>query len=120
MLKIDVDVNRQLIVLEPDGPLREEDFVRLAGVVDPFLEAQVPLDGIMVRTRDFPGWDSFGALAGHIRFVRDHHRQIGKVALVTDSPIGHLMPRLANHFVSAEIRHFPYAEETAARDWLTA
>jgi hypothetical protein len=39
----------------------------------------------MIRTESFPGWESFGALVSHLKFVADHHRQIERIAAVTDS-----------------------------------
>ena len=68
----------------------------------------------MVDAQSFPGWDSFAALVSHLEFVRDHHRLIGKIAAVSDSPVLSLAPRLAKHFVKAEIRHFNANERAAA------
>lgn len=62
---------------------------------------------------------SLGAVAAHFRFVRDHHRRITKVALVTDAALGNIAERLASHFVSATIRHFPAGQLEAAEQWIT-
>ena len=40
------------------------------------------------------------------------------VAVVTDSHLGDLAERLASHFVSAEIRHFPEGQLEQARQWI--
>jgi len=53
-----------------------------------------------------------------MRFVKDHHRHIKKIALVTDSPIGNLGEHLVSHFVSAKIKQFPATELAAAKDWI--
>ena len=52
------------------------------------------------------------------RFIRDHHRQIGKVAVVSDSAFLSMAPRIADHFVAAEVRHFSAEERDAAMRWL--
>ncbi|WP_205873109.1 SpoIIAA family protein [Mycobacterium camsae] len=52
------------------------------------------------------------------RLVRDDHRHIKKVAVVTDSHRGDTAEHLASHFVSAEIRHFPAGEQDLARQWV--
>jgi stage II sporulation SpoAA-like protein len=54
----------------------------------------------------------------HFRFVRDHHKRIRKVALVTDSPVGDVAEHLASHFVSAKVRHFPGGQLDQARQWI--
>ncbi|MND00808.1 hypothetical protein D3C83_195480 [compost metagenome] len=57
-------------------------------------------------------------MAAHFRFVRDHHKRIRKVGLVTDSALGDVAERLASHFVAAEIRHFPAGKLEAAKMWV--
>lgn len=107
-----------ILILRPQGPLQAGDFTSLATLVDPYLEKHGKLRGIMVDAQSFPGWDSFTALVSHLQFVRDHHRLIGKIAAVSDSPVLSLAPQLAKHFVKAEIRHFNANERVAALAWL--
>jgi hypothetical protein len=98
--------------------LAEGDFVTLARAVDPHIEATGGLAGLIIETPTFPGWEGLGALVAHFRFVRDHHKHVRKVALVTDSALGNVAERLASHFVSAEIRHFPSGGIEAAKQWV--
>lgn len=107
-----------ILILRPKGPLEAADFTSLASVVDPYLQEHGTLHGIMVDAPSFPGWDSFAALVSHLRFVRDHHRLIGKIAAVSDSPVLSVAPQLAKHFVKAEVRHFNASERSAALAWL--
>lgn len=119
MLGIDIDRASGVVAVEPLGPLAEADFADLAALIDPYLDASEHLQGLIIHTRDFPGWDSFGALVGHMRFVRDHHEQLARVALVTDSAIGNLAEIIGRHFVAATVKHFPYDELERARSWVT-
>jgi hypothetical protein len=59
-------------------------------------------------------------MAAHFRFVRDHHRHIKRIALVTDIALAEVAERLAAHFVSAEIKRFPAGELDAAKRWITS
>lgn len=120
MITHSLDPARSILHLQPRAPLAKADFEQLAREVDPFLAEHGRLAGMLVEARTFPGWDSLGALASHLRFVRDHHRLIRRIALVTDSPLGGVAEHLASHFVAAEIRHFPHRELEAAREWLTS
>ena len=61
-----------------------------------------------------PGWDSCGVLVEHLRFVRDHHRNIKRVAAVTDSG---LLPKTAEHFTHPETKVFDGAESARALGW---
>jgi stage II sporulation SpoAA-like protein len=118
MLEHRLDPARGVLYLRPQGALREGDFAELARSVDPYIEANGSLAGILLEAPGFPGWDSLGALAAHFRFVRDHHRKVRKIAIVTDALLGDLAEKLASHFVAAKIRHFPAAQAEAAQQWI--
>lgn len=117
MLSVQVDATRGIAILEPQGALSKDDFVRPAQAIDPQIEKAGQLNGIVVRIREFPAWDSFGALASHLKFVKRHHRKIARVALCTDSALGTVAPKIGRHFVAAEIRAFKSSEFEAAKAW---
>ena len=108
-----------VVEVVPSGALKAVDFEQLAALVDPFIEATGALKGLMIVADRFPGWDGFAALVGHIRFVRDHHRLVRRIAVVSDGAVLSVLPQLAKHFVQAEVRHFAFAEREAAMQWLT-
>jgi len=107
-----------ILVLEPMSALSADDFRDLTVSVDTYLTEHLALHGILIHAQNFPGWENFAGLSAHLRFVREHHKKIERVALVTDSPLGTVVPALAKHFVSAQIRHFAYAEFEEALLWL--
>ena len=120
MLEHRLDAARSILYLRPSGPLRKEDFAQLAATVDPHIEAKGGLAGILLDIKAFPGWESIGAMAAHFRFVREHHRKVKKIAIVTDASIGALGEKLASHFVAAAIKHFPAGQVQAAEQWITS
>jgi hypothetical protein len=108
-----------VLVVSPEGSLTSEDFAALAREVDPYIERNGKLAGLLIEAASFPGWHDFGALIAHLRFVRDHHRKINRVAVVSDSQFLSVAPRIAEHFVAAEVKHFPAGQRQAALDWLS-
>ncbi len=118
MIKFNLDKENKVLTVIPEGKLASEDFDRLTEVIDPFLEQEGPLRGLLIESEDFPGWQDFAALISHLRFVKDHHERVRKVAAVTDSSFLSILPQVASHFVKAEIRHFPYHEKESALNWL--
>lgn len=118
MIEYNLDTANSILYVRPKSALEQDDFAKLAREVDPQIESTGALAGLIIEAPVFPGWDSFGAMVAHFRFVRDHHQRIEKVAVVTDSPLGSLAEHLASHFVSAEIRHFPAGKVEAARQWI--
>lgn len=120
MIEHSLDASNSILLVRPKSALEAADFVQLAKTVDPHIEKTGGLAGLIVEAPSFPGWESFGALTAHMRFVRDHHKRIRKVAVVTDSALGNVAERLASHFVSAEIRRFKAGELESARQWVLA
>jgi hypothetical protein len=107
-----------ILILRPTGRLEASDFQKLATEVDPYIEANGNLHGLLIDAEAFPGWADFAALLAHLRFVRDHHRKIQKVAVVSDSTFLTVAPKIATHFVQADLRHFAHSERDAALAWL--
>jgi hypothetical protein len=107
-----------ILVLEPISALSADDFRSLTVSVDAYLTEHPALHGLLIHAQHFPGWESFAGLSAHLKFVREHHQKIERIALVTDSPLGTVAPALAKHFVSAQIRHFAYSEFEEALLWL--
>ena len=120
MLHFDLDRHRGILTLWPEGALSAGDFEALAGTVDPFLEERGELTGILLEAPAFPGWESFGALVTHLRFVREHHRKVRRIAVVSDSAFLSVAPKIAGHFVSAELKTFEAGQREAAIAWLTS
>jgi SpoIIAA-like len=118
MIEFDLDTAHSILEVRPQSALDKADFVELANAVDPLIETNGDLAGLIINVAKFPGWDSFGTMVSHFRFVRDHHKHIKKVALVTDSHLGDVAEHLASHFVSAEIRHFAGDHLDQARQWI--
>jgi hypothetical protein len=119
MIDYDLDKENAVVLVHPTSALDKDDFTKLAHAVDPYIESTGDLAGIIIEAATFPGWNSFGALITHLRFVRDHHKHVKKIAVVTDSAIGDFAEHLASHFVSAEIKHFPAGQVEEARSWIT-
>jgi hypothetical protein len=118
MIEHTLDTTHSVLYVRPKSSLEQEDFAQIAKTVDPYIEETGGLNGLIIDAPVFPGWDSFGAIVAHFRFVREHHKQIRKVGLVTDSVLGDVAEHLAAHFVAAEIRHFQGSELENAREWV--
>jgi SpoIIAA-like len=118
MLDRTLDAENDILFIRPRFSLSESDFAQLAKAVDLYIATGGDLGGIIIEAPTFPGWESIGAMAAHFRFVRDHHKQVRRVALVTDSPLGTAAENLASHFVFAEIKRFGSGDIEAAKQWV--
>jgi tRNA U38,U39,U40 pseudouridine synthase TruA len=120
MLKYELNRAESILIIMPGGPLESADFEKLIQEVDPYIKEKGKLKGLMIYAKSFPGGDNFAAFLSHIKFVKNHHQKIKKIAAVTDGAFLSIMPQVANHFVQAEVRHFDYAEKDTALNWLKA
>ena len=120
MIKSELLKDKGVLVVSPVGPLARSDFEHLAEEVDPYIEKNGRLHGLMVHTESFPGWADFAALLSHLKFVKDHQSKIEKVAAVSDSGFLKIMPSIASHFVKAEVKHFDYDDKHKALEWLVS
>lgn len=118
MIDSNLDTVHSILYVRPKAALTADDFRQLTKQVDPFIETNGTLAGLIIETPSFPGWDNLAGMVAHFRFVHDHHKYIKKIALVTDSPVGGIAERLASHFIAAEIKHYPLGQLTSAQQWI--
>ncbi|OQX57953.1 MAG: hypothetical protein B5M52_06330 [Helicobacteraceae bacterium 4484_230] len=120
MLKVELDKENAMAVLEPHGALSKEDFDKAAKVIDPFIEETGKLNGIVIYTESFPGWENFAGLSEHIVFIKNHHQKIRRLAFVTDTSVIEYTKAIAEPFIEAQIKVFPYAEFDKAKAWVVS
>ena len=118
MIEHTLDTANSILYVRPKSKLEQADFAQLAKTVDAHILEKGGLAGLIIEVTSFPGWESIGAMASHFRFVRDHHKYVKKIGVVTDSPMGNVAEHLASHFVAADIRHFPAGGRQAAEQWI--
>lgn len=118
MINIHLLEDEGIILVEPVDALEKADFEKLATEIDSFPAGTSSLTGLIIHTKLFPGWDDFNAFLHHMKFVKDHHKRIQHLAIVTDSRIGAIGPSVANLFVSAKLKHFPFNALAEAKEWV--
>jgi len=119
MVEFDI-LPTNVLVLRPSAPITADDITAVKEKVDPLLASGGHLAGVMIEANGFPGWKDFAGLCSHLRFVRDHHREVPRVAVVSDSCFLTAMPKLARHFLHAEFANFPAGKSTDALAWIEA
>jgi hypothetical protein len=107
-----------VLLVELTDTLRKQDFEELSLAADAWIDAHGKLTGIVVHAREFPGWENFGAMLRHLQFVRNHHRKVERVAVVSDARLASIAPALAERFVDAEVKSFAYSELERAIAWV--
>jgi len=106
-----------VLVVDVSQALRSQDFDAVTLTADTWIEAHGKLSGLVIHARRFPGWENLGALMKHVRFVKDHHKKIARIALAADSAMASVAPSIAEHFVKADVKAFRYDELARAIEW---
>jgi hypothetical protein len=119
MITAELDRDKGILHVRPSAALEEKDFAQLATLADPYIEQHGQLAGLLLEVDRFPGWKNLAGMIHHFRFVRDHHRKIRKVALVTDTPLADFAEKVVSHFVAATVRHFAAGQVQEAKAWIT-
>ena len=76
MVEFTLDKKNGIVHVRPTAPLAEADFDLLTTEVDPYIEQNGELKGLILEVAKFPGWEDFGSAIRHFRFVRDHHKKV--------------------------------------------
>ncbi|MCB9073171.1 MAG: STAS/SEC14 domain-containing protein [Bdellovibrionaceae bacterium] len=118
-LSYDLDKATGVLKVEISAPLTADDFEALALKVDPWIQKNGKLNGIVIHANHFPGWKDLGSMIQHISFVKNHHQKVARVALCADGICPELAPIVAKHFVDAEIKQFDYKNIADALAWVS-
>lgn len=105
-------------MVPPSGALGEKDFESLASETDSVAESDRKLSGLLVRTKDFPGYEKPGDVIAHGELLQEQTKKVGKIALCTDSTVGDLLQVFGQLFTDAEVKKFSYDENDEAEKWL--
>jgi len=120
MIQLELRNDKGVLIVKPLGPLAEEDFAAIAHDVDSYIESHGALNGLMICAKKFRGWKNVQGLWSHLKFVRDHHKKIKKVAFVSNSKIPAIVINFAKYFVDPEAKYFKYNQENSAMNWIGA
>ena len=118
MLEYTLNPAEGILEIHPLSQLASEDFQALTTAVDEYIVEHGALTGIIISADPFPGWEDFGALVSHLKFVRGAQQDVSRVAVVTNSSVLTIIPKVVDHFISAEVRHFESSQRDDAMDWL--
>ncbi|MGQ9424592.1 SpoIIAA family protein [Gilvimarinus sp. F26214L] len=117
MITVEVDPSIKVALIRPQGLINSNDMETAVGVVEPFLEQEGHLAGMLVEAPQFPGWDSFRKVLPRLTFSGDEHHRIRRVAVATDTALPGAEESLGAHFNHAQVRMFGFAEREAAKRW---
>lgn len=118
MIEYKIYEKESILIATPKSPITVEDFNNISKDVDNYLQKHSMINGVVIYVKNFKGWENFSSLINHLKFVKNHHEFIKKLAVVTDDTILSYLPNIASHFVNAKIKHFNYIDKGKAIQWI--
>jgi hypothetical protein len=120
MESIAITKGENVLTVQINQSLSKDMISTLRGEIDGFINEHDRIPNLVISCRTAPHWASLGAFAEHLDVVHDHHKLIKKIALVSDSAVFSVLPKLVDHFVGAKLRHFKEDDFTNAVEWAIA
>lgn len=117
-LHYDFDKEHGLLQLDVSTPLCADDFMVVSKEVDPWINRVGKLNGILLHTEKFPGWENLSGFFSHLSFVKHHHKKVDKIAVCANGIFPEMGSRIGKHFVHPEIKHFAFDHVDEAKRWI--
>lgn len=118
MIHLSLNKDQGYAILSVSGPISVFDIENLTTDVDHYIDEFGKLSGLIIKVKQFPGWDNLDSFFHHLKFVKGHHKVIGKVGFMTEDNLISNFPSLVNHFVKAEIKRFDFGHMDEAVEWI--
>jgi hypothetical protein len=106
MLKVDIRRRENIAIVTPEGRITSEEMSEFTQKVNDYINETDQVPSLVLQTKSVPYWANFNALRKHLEFVKNHHRLVRKVAIVSDSKLLWLARSIVDHFVVAKVRRF--------------
>lgn len=107
-----------LVAIRFIGKVLHEDFENLT----PVLDAQIASDGGSIRLlldlSAFEGWEDLHAIWNHFILVKNHHKQVERIAIVGDENWERRLAEYVVRFAVAEVGYYTPDRIEAACEWL--
>ena len=103
----------------PSEKLTEADFRDLAQQVDSMIMkcGQIRL---LIDASGFNGWESFAAFEAHMSFIKNHQRNVERIAAIVGHDWQHWVVDIARWFLHPEARAFDKSREGEAQRWVVS
>jgi hypothetical protein len=96
--------------------LTKADFHCLAQQVEPMI-TQCGQIRLLIDLSGFNGWESYAAFETRASFIKNHHRNVERIAVIAGHDWQHWVVDMARMFLYPEARAFDKSREDEAQRW---
>ena len=101
----------------PSEKLTEADFHGLAPQVDAII-SKFGQARLLIDVSAFHGWESYAAFQAHASFIKNHQRNVERIAVIVGHDWQHWLVDAVRMFLHPEARAFNKSGEHEARRWV--
>ena len=116
MIEMEVISGNALKITAPKK-LYADDFQQIAPKVDSFI-SQLGKIRLLIDVSNFNGWSNAAALLSHIRFVKDHHQKVERIAVVGARNWQHWVIGVVRMILHPEVRAYDRSQQSEALRWI--
>jgi hypothetical protein len=106
MLNIEIKDRANIVIVTPDGAITAADIDRMTEEINNYINNHDRVPNLVIHTMSIPYWSNFKAMEKHLKFVKNHHQIVKKVAIVSDSKLLWLAKTIVDRFTGANVRRF--------------
>ena len=119
MIEIDIRERENVFILTPNSPISVEHIEACREAIDNYINEYDRIPNLVFKATEFPFWKGFHAVAAHFKLVKNHHKLVKKVAVVSDSTLISVARVFVDQFTNARVRRFPANAFDDAVNWAT-
>lgn len=116
MIKIE-NITENIVSISAFGKLKSEDFALIAPQADELIKKHGKIR-LLIDASNLDGWENMDTLEKHVGFVRAHHQNVERIALIAGHSWQHWIAGIIKAFVHPKIRIFDKNEVKEAQEWL--
>ena len=116
MIKTDI-ISGNVLRIVALRKLFADDFQQITPEVDSFISQHGKIR-LLVDVSSFNGWNNAAALLKHIQFIKDHHRNVERIAVVGVRSWQHWVIGVIRMIVHPEVRAYDRSQQSEALHWI--
>jgi len=117
MMQIEINERDDIVIARPTGALSADDIDEFASKLDDYINEHDRVPNLVLHANSLSHWENFEALKDHLKLVREHHKLVKKVAVVSDSKLIWLLRPVADQFTRPKVRRFSERAFDDAVNW---
>ena len=116
MIKTEIISGNVLRIVAPIK-LYVDDFQQITPEVDSFISQHGKIR-LLVDVSSFNGWNNAVALLKHIQFIKDHHHNVERIAVVGARSWQHWVIGVIRMIVHPEVKSYDRSQQNEALQWI--